>query len=557
MKWLRMTVYLVMAFLAIFPHVASAGRLSVQTSNATNVTSTSAVLEAYATGFTGDATIGFDWGQENLDSETANETVSVAGEKVRIRISGLAPSTRYTFRARGVANDEDDEGITLSFTTLKEGAMRSEEEDLYKDSARKDTGNALVQFADVITLTPSAVYGNSATLRGFANTHGAEDARQWFQYGVRGGELVPSRSRILPEGDVAFSGEVWGLIPNTEYEYRAVVETDLGISLGEVVRFRTVGSTSVRTEPYHANDIAISDGVLDSENFSSPVVRATVWTAGSPVRVKVEYGSTRAMSHETAYQYVAQSGEVRIPVEEMKAGRTYYYRTYVEDGQAYVRGEIVSVRIPRASERAAAVTKTEKEKSSGSVWTRLKNAFKGEKSSSSGIVRDVAREDALVLTMTVEKNGIRESANRVSADATDILTFSFMLTDIQERTTGVLSFTLPEGCTYLSSDNVPYVRAETRVYGEVTYTPERAVGVRCIVDDVKAVEQVYGTFAVDSISVTSNQVALNATTFALGALVLGVFRMGTSMLVLILVATIALALVIIRLHDRTMVKKPA
>jgi|GEM_PF-3644423 len=543
--------------MAIFPLFASARSFSVHTSNATNITATSAVLEAYATGFDGDARIGFEWGQDNLDNDTPHETTTVVGEKIRIRISGLSPSTRYTFRAHGSANDYDDEGITLSFTTRGAGSHAEEITDLYANSAHKSTLTLPVQFPRVTTLAPSVVCGNSATFRGYADTFSDDDTRYWFQYGIRGSELVPTRAGIFQSTTQSFSSDVWSLRPDTEYEVRAVAENALGITVGEIVRFRTAGSAVWRAEPYVYENIAVTNGVLDITNPENPIMNATVWTAGSPVRVKVEYGSTRAVTKETAYTYVAQTGGVVIALPAIFAGRTLYYRVYAEDGKEYVRGDLVSVQIPKvgfshnvstgAKSGGANLSKT-------SFWQRFIASLSGKKVSTTGVARDVSRENVLALSLTVLHNGRAVTSDTLVPKKNDVLGFSFELTDTVAESAGVFNFVLPEGCTYLSSDGVQYDRANRSVSGQYIFRSGTPLVVRCIVDDVATTKQVLGTFAIDAVRVTSNEVMVGKSGFSVGALALGAFSFGTSTLVTIFVVTFLLAIGIVRLHDRTLGK---
>lgn len=545
--------------IAIFPFFASARSFSVHTSNATNVTATSAVLEAYATGFDGDATISFDWGQDNLDTTTARETTSVIGEKIRIRVSGLSPSTHYTFRARGTASNSDDDGITLSFTT--QGAQsHASEIDITTNSTHSSTSDVPVQFPRVITQSPTAIYGNSATLRGYADAYSNNDTRYWFQYGIRGGELAPSRASMFTNQNQTLTSDVWRLSPNTEYEYRAVAENALGISVGEIVRFRTVSASAWRAEPTSYQEIAVANGTLNISDPEHPTISAMVWTAGSPVRVKVEYGSTRAVTQETDFVYVAQTGNVIILLPALTQGRTYYYRLYAEDGHEYIRGDVMTAQIPKDTVAGATTNRRttsggQANASGSSFWQRFVASLSGKKTTAPGIVRDVAREEVLVLSMRTLSNGSETVGTAIVPKKNDILTFSFILTDTVQESVGVFRFVVPAGCTYLSSDGVAYNRANRVIDGKYTFQKEVPVHVRCIVDDIQSTKQVLGTFSVDNMSVTSNEVSVGKSGFSVGALALGAFSLGTSTLVIIFVTTFLLAIGIVRLHDKTLGKK--
>jgi len=545
--------------IAIFPFFASARSFSVHTSNATNITSTSAVLEAYATGFDGDTSIGFDWGQDNLDNDTAHETTSVIGERIRIRISGLSPSTRYTFRAHGSASDHYDEGITLSFTTRGATSHTKELSDLYANSSRERTSDMPVQLPRVSTLTPGPIYGNSVTFRGYADVFSDDDARYWFQYGIRGSELAPTRPGLFQDTTQSFSSDVWDLRPDTEYEVRAVAENALGISVGEVVRFRTTNIAAWRVEPTYYEEIAVSNGEMNARDPERPMVSAMVWTAGAPVRVRVEYGSTRAATNKTDFMYVAQSGTVSILLPPLSTGRTYYYRLYAEDGKEYVRGDLMTVQIPRTGASTIFSTRATSggaNLSASSFWQRFVASLSGKKVASSGITRDVSREDVLALSMKVSNNGIGATGDTVVPTMHDILRFSFVLTDTIPASSGEFQFVLPAGCTYLSSQGVNYDRGSRAVSGSYTFHTNTPLVVSCIVDDIKTTKQVLATFAIDAIRVTSNEVTIGASSgFSIGAFALGAFSLGTSTLVIIFVTTFLLAVGIVRLHDKTFGKQ--
>ncbi|AHG01635.1 hypothetical protein HALLA_04340 (plasmid) [Halostagnicola larsenii XH-48] len=225
------------------------------TGSATDITSSSATLSSSlpSLGGAASADIGIEY-RESGGSWTMSttETVTEPGA-VDVDLTGLSPETDYEYRAVAEASDgESDDGTIVSFTTLEEDTDPS-----------------------VTTGTAVDTASSSATLSGTLEAIGgqADEALISFEYRETGGDdWQESGSRTLSEPG-EFETTIYGLSPETDYEYRAVVEAaDGDTDTGSTATF----STTVGTGADGGSHFDLEDGFADVDWFDDDVQVITI-----------------------------------------------------------------------------------------------------------------------------------------------------------------------------------------------------------------------------------------------------------------------------------------
>ncbi|PIR98590.1 MAG: hypothetical protein COT88_00795 [Candidatus Colwellbacteria bacterium CG10_big_fil_rev_8_21_14_0_10_41_28] len=208
------------------------GNLSATTLSATNIDKDSAKLRCDVDTEDADADVWFEYSKGDKDLNEDTKKVSVndneTDERVETSIDDLDEDSRYYFRC--VVEDDDnniDRGTTRDFRT-------------------SDTGNTNGNEPTVVTLSPSNVTSNSATLRGSVDPND-DDTEAWFEWGVVSSNLNRDTSKQdMGSGDrsIDFDTRVSGLTAGVTYYYRAVAESSEGIDRGVVKSFTVSSGTT-------------------------------------------------------------------------------------------------------------------------------------------------------------------------------------------------------------------------------------------------------------------------------------------------------------------------
>lgn len=228
------------------------GSPSITTSEASDVTTTSAVLRASVSGGTSTAAGWFEWGTTTAVSNTT-ETQRLSGTTATYAqtLRSLQPRTTYFFRAA-----VSSEGTTI----------RSEVRTFTTSS---DTPAALT----ITTNEASAVQSTSAELRGAINP-GGSSATAWFEWGSSSALGNQTTAQRVGDGnrESSYSYPLTGLHPSTTYYFRAVGQSSTGSPVrGEIRSFATtrVSSTTPETTAVEQGDIKSGYVIITPDTSSS------------------------------------------------------------------------------------------------------------------------------------------------------------------------------------------------------------------------------------------------------------------------------------------------
>ncbi|MDD4062724.1 MAG: hypothetical protein PHV25_03100, partial [Candidatus Pacebacteria bacterium] len=147
--------------------------------------------------------------------------------------TGLSNNTTYTYYLR-------HSGQTLDTATCS------------------TSGGGVVPTCDspiATTYHASSISTNSAVLNGYVEPY-SEYTHYWFEYGTSSSNLNNSTSKQTTYSSINFNRSISGLSNNATYYFRAVAQSNCGISYGQILNFRT-GSDYY----YHEDSLTIQKWV--------------------------------------------------------------------------------------------------------------------------------------------------------------------------------------------------------------------------------------------------------------------------------------------------------
>lgn len=258
------------------------GGLSITSSEATEVTSTSVVLRAtLSSGGTGTVAVWFEWAPStNTASSNVTETQRLAAGETRFTqsLGNLQPRTAYYFRAVASIGETTIRGAINTFTTLS------------------DAPAAL----SVTTNEAGALSSSSAELRGAINPGGI-DATAWFEWGPTTTLTNQTTAQSAGSGTAQYNYAypLTNLQANTTYYFRAVGQNTGGrAARGDVRSFTT--PRVVSTEPGTITDV--ERGVIRS----GYVIITPDASSGAPTPT-VTFGTVSGGSVQTQAGIVPES----------------------------------------------------------------------------------------------------------------------------------------------------------------------------------------------------------------------------------------------------------
>ena len=287
--------------------------IAVQTSTASEVTTSSAILHGYLDGMGPypSVIVWFEFGNTTGFGRSTSQMTLYNTGPFSIQVSGLNPNSGYYFRAAARPNAvgvTSAYGHTNIFTT---------------------TGAAAI---DVNTGAPSNVTATSATIVGYLQSLGSyRSAYVWFEWGASQGygQTTPMQTMYNP-GQYNFT--LQNLNPGTTYNYRALA---VPVAAGTVTvhgfngSFTTTFAPGIKVGTSTASNVGNSsatfNGVLTSMGTSSLV---TTW---------FEYGTDATFGNSTAQQTLDAPGNFSFSITGLRPATTYYYRAaaFSNNGNVY------------------------------------------------------------------------------------------------------------------------------------------------------------------------------------------------------------------------------
>lgn len=302
----------------------------VQTNAATGITASSVTLNAYIDAQGGNTIYWFEYGTNySLGQIVGYQSLSfTSAQNVSFGLSGLSQNTTYYFRAVAQSQYGTTQGQILSFTA---------------------TNNGNNQSAPIVqTNYSSNLTSNSATLNGSVNPNGGS-VTYWFEFGQTPsfGQVTNSQSLGSYPGTINVTGFISNLIPNTNYSYRLVAQSQYGTTYGSVFNFIT--------------QQGINDGNCNNNNFGSgynlPCVQTlqpanitansvllsgTVNARGSNATTWFEYGTNSgSLNLTTSPTYVSNNYNSNFTqsVNNLQPNTTYYARAAARNGSGVAYGQ--------------------------------------------------------------------------------------------------------------------------------------------------------------------------------------------------------------------------
>lgn len=231
--------------------------------------------------------------------------------------------------------DSDDDGTAVDDAdTDQEPADDSsgdeEAADDGDDSEQSDDGDAEPLPPDVSTADASDIESSEATLNGNLDEIGSEDEVavyfEWRSADDSSWRITDPEIRSSPD---SFSQSIGDLESDTEYEFRAVVETaDGDVIAGETRTFTTDEDTSVEVETDDASDVEADSAVLEGDLTElGDSDRATVY---------FEWREEGDDSWErTDTQRLDDTGSFSEEISDLESDTEYEFRAVVEtnDGE--------------------------------------------------------------------------------------------------------------------------------------------------------------------------------------------------------------------------------
>ncbi len=196
---------------------------AASTNAGTNVTRTSATLNAHVNPHSSATTYWFEYGTDaNFGSVTAFTSAGSGDASLAVSapLNGLAPQTKYFFRVNAQNQYGTVNGATQNFTT---------------------PGPAISLAPVVTTQVASAVAATTATVRGTVNS--SAPASYWFEYGTEAGlasgTKTTAHKTVVGTATVSIEAAINGLKSGTTYYYRTVAQNAANTARGDILSFQT------------------------------------------------------------------------------------------------------------------------------------------------------------------------------------------------------------------------------------------------------------------------------------------------------------------------------
>jgi len=297
---------------------------TVATNSASGIGTDTATLNGtlISLGSAASVNVWFEWGLDtSYGNTTPVESKSSTGA-FSAPLSGLIPGTIYHFRAVAHGDRDPVYGADLTFVTVTPGAPQ-----------------VTTNPADNITT-------NSAVLNGTLGDLGtAAQVTVFFEWGmdVSYGNQTPPEMMTSPG---IFSSSLSGLVPDTEYHFRAVAIGD-GTAYGDDVTFRT----ACGSQTWHLSKVSAEAGpfAIDGDAFTrdNRYMFPSAPTSGTETSVLIGYQPSDCLSwqddNDDAYFYADFAAETEMTLPNQGWQASIVYSSSNEDNTDGVIGTLTAL----------------------------------------------------------------------------------------------------------------------------------------------------------------------------------------------------------------------
>ena len=241
-------------------------------------------------------------------------------------LTNLSANTTYYARLIAQNSYGTDAGSTYSFST---------------NSNPPPSGHA----PSVHTGSATSIARTGAQIAGTINPGGA-DTSVWFEYGTSAtfGTVSAFEKAGSGTNDISLSVALSGLNPSTKYYYRVDAQNAYGTVTGATQTFTTLG-------PPAPGQPAAATLAATKVATSSLTMNGQVNPDGDTTTYWFEYGTTSLLGSLVAQTTIAHSAgagtsavAVSIPVANLSANTTYYYRLVAQNSYGTVVGSMLTVK---------------------------------------------------------------------------------------------------------------------------------------------------------------------------------------------------------------------
>ncbi len=295
----------------------------ITTNSASQITPTGTVLNGFADPHGMSGTVRwFEWGTtSSFDNSTAHVNQGNSAGGFNASITGLQPSTTYSFRAVAQNSVGLNFGDIVTFTT--------------------PAGN----IPAVTTTAASQITQSGATLNGFVDPQGTSATVRWFEWGTS--ESLGNSTPHANQGNNASgaSAAITGLTANTTYFFRIVAQNVNGLTTGTTLTF-TTNAGSGNPGGGQTSTLSATTNSASQIGPTSAVLNAYIIPQGPGPTVRwFEWGpSNGSFNNSTSHATQNSAGGASAAIGGLENNTTYFFHIVAQNGAQLVTGDTLSFR---------------------------------------------------------------------------------------------------------------------------------------------------------------------------------------------------------------------
>lgn len=219
----------------------------------------------------------------------------------------------------------------------------------YQSAAQEGDGQIVIQALGTPSMGPAAVadvHADSVMFSAQASTRNSAITNTYFKYSttsgsVDSGTMVQATPATKASGLLLFAANAPGLVPNTQYYYKAYAVSAAGTNSTAQQTFHTSGEPTVVTGAAFLtdNDSTIVGGTINNEGDGGGST-AKVFYSTSSATVASGGGSSVTSAASPIHGNTNFTDEV--PLSNLQSGVTYYYRFQATNAEGTGYGAIKS-----------------------------------------------------------------------------------------------------------------------------------------------------------------------------------------------------------------------